>query len=131
MKTATPLGKRILVCDDCCVIAMGWAMMLSDAGYQVVGPVHAADKALEEAQKSPPDLALLDIGLNGAVDGISLATELVALGVPVIFVTGDYHRATTEGRGLASDILLKPVRPSDLMNSVSAVIERGSCRVLG
>jgi hypothetical protein len=35
---------------------------------------------------------LIDIGLSGAIDGISLAAEVATLGVPVIFLTGDYQR---------------------------------------
>jgi CheY-like chemotaxis protein len=65
------MGKRVLVCEDNHTIAMGWAMMLSTAGYEVIGPVHDAEKALEEAYKQMPDLALIDIALNGIIDGIS------------------------------------------------------------
>src|SRR4051794_10791325 len=71
--------KRVLDCEDNHTIAMGWAMMLSTAGYEVIGPVHDAEKALEEAYKQMPDLALIDISLNGIIDGISVAAELAPL----------------------------------------------------
>jgi two-component system, response regulator PdtaR len=118
------MGKRVLVCEDNHTIAMGWAMMLSTAGYEVIGPVHDAEKALEEAYKQMPDLALIDIALNGIIDGISVAAELAPLGVPVIFVTADYQRATSEGREFASDILIKPIRQSTLLTTVATVLDQ-------
>jgi two-component system, response regulator PdtaR len=107
-------GKRVLVCEDNHLIAAGWAMILADAGYQVVGPVSCAEKALQAAYCHPPDLALVDIALNGTIDGISVAAELAPLGIPIVFVTADYQRAAEEGRAFAADILIKPVRLSTL-----------------
>jgi DNA-binding response OmpR family regulator len=58
------------------------------------------------------------------VDGISVAAELVPLGVLVILLTGDYRRASTEGWRLAADILIKPVSPSMLIKSVQSVLQQ-------
>ena len=69
-----------------------------------------------------PHLALIDIGLSGAIDGISLAAEIATLGVPVIFLTGDYQRACIEGREHATDILIKPISVPVFLNSVASVL---------
>ena len=79
-----PEAKRILVCEDSDTIARLWAAVLEQSGYQVVGPVSSAERALEEAYQHLPDLAMIDIGLSGSIDGISVAAELAPLGVPVI-----------------------------------------------
>ena len=52
---------RILICEDDALIAMGWAAMLADGGYTVVGPAHSAEKALKMAYQHLPSLALVDI----------------------------------------------------------------------
>jgi two-component system, response regulator PdtaR len=67
-------------------------------------------------------LALIDIGLSGAIDGITLAAEIATLGVPVIFLTGDYERAYVEGREFAADILIKPISVPAFLNSVTSVL---------
>ena len=51
-----PLAKRILVCEDSDTIARLWVAALEHSGYQVVGPVSSAEKALEEAYQHLPDL---------------------------------------------------------------------------
>lgn len=117
-------GKRVLICEDNQLIAAGWAMILMDAGYDVVGPVSSAEKALEAAYGQAPDLALIDISLNGMIDGISVAAELAPLGIPVVFVTASYQRAAEEGREYAADILIKPVKPATLISAVASVLEK-------
>jgi two-component system, response regulator PdtaR len=124
LSDAHPLIPRVLVCEDNHLIASGWAMVLSDAGYEVVGPASTAEKALEEAYKQLPDIAIIDINLSGIADGISVANELVSIGVPIIFVTADYQRAATEGWHCTTDILIKPVNPDVLVNSIADTLER-------
>lgn len=123
MHTAQPGGGRVLVCEDNLLIAGGWSAMLSEAGYDVAGPAATAEEALHEAQRRLPDLALVDIGLGEGIDGVSLAAELVSLGVAIIFVTADYRRAA-EQRDYAADILIKPVRHPVLIGAVRAVLDR-------
>jgi DNA-binding response OmpR family regulator len=71
-----------------------------------------------------PDLALVDIGLSGMIDGISVTAELAPLGVPVVVVTADCQRASAEGRELLADILIKPVQPITLVESVDSVLRK-------
>ena len=117
-----PNRRTILICEDNTLISTGWAMILSDAGYAILGPVATGELALEMALDQPPDLALVDIGLLGPIDGVSVAAELAELGVPVIYVTADYQRASGDGREFAKDVLIKPVRQSALLDSVAQVL---------
>jgi two-component system, response regulator PdtaR len=119
-----PFTKRILVCEDSDTVARLWVAVLEQSGYKVVGPVSSAEKALEEAYQDLPDLAIIDIGLSGTIDGISVAAELAPLGVPVILLTGNYQRASTEGRQVAADILIKPVLPSIMIKSVNLILQQ-------
>jgi DNA-binding response OmpR family regulator len=115
---------HILICEDDPFIALGWAGLLSDEGYTVVGPAYKAEKALELAYRHLPTLALIDIDLGGTIDGISVAAELAPLGVSVIFLTADYQRAGVEGREFAADILIKPVVEDTVLKAVASALER-------
>jgi DNA-binding response OmpR family regulator len=119
---------RILICEDDPLIAMGWAALLTDEGYTVVGLAHSAERALEMAYQHLPALALIDIDLGGTIDGITVAAELAPLGIPVIFITADYQRAAVEGREFAADILIKPVMENTVLDSVASILqgERGT-----
>ena len=130
-KPASWVGKRVLICEDNCLIAMTFASTLRDTGYEVVGPVHTAEAALAEAYRHLPDVALIDIGLSGAIDGISVAAELAPLGVPVVLLTGNYQRAGEEGRELAADILIKPVSDIAILRSSPPSFSRSKHEVNG
>jgi DNA-binding NarL/FixJ family response regulator len=114
---------RILICEDNLLIAMGWASLLTTAGYAVIGPAETGEKALQLAYQDLPDLALMDIGLKGSIDGISVASELAPLGVTIIFVTADYQRASLEAREFATEILIKPVAADTLLELVSSTFK--------
>jgi two-component system, response regulator PdtaR len=115
-------GKRVLLCENNPLVGMCIASVLQEFGIEVTGPISTAEEALAECFRQPPDLALIDIGLSGAIDGISLAAEIAPRGVPVIFLTGDYERAGVEGREFAADILIKPISVPAFLNSVTSVL---------
>jgi two-component SAPR family response regulator len=116
--------SRVLICEDNHLIAIGWAAILDNAGYTVVGPAHTAEEALGMAYQHLPDLALIDIHLGETIDGISVAAELVPLGVLIIFVTAHHKRAVTDGRQLATDILIKPVLENTILTAVAAALQQ-------
>lgn len=124
--TERSIAQRILVCEDNHLIAAGLASILAREGYTVLGPVDTGEEALRTAFQDLPDLALLDIELAGAIDGISVAAELHPMGVEIVFVTSDYQRAALDGREYASDILIKPVRVNAVLNSVAAALRKKS-----
>jgi two-component system, response regulator PdtaR len=115
-------GKRVLLCENNPRVGMCIASVLQEFGIGVTGPISTAEEALAECFRQSPDLALIDIGLSGAIDGITLAAEIAPRGVPVIFLTGDYERAGVEGREFAADILIKPISVPAFLNSVTSVL---------
>src|SRR3954454_7024819 len=115
-------GKRVLLCENNPRVGMCIASILQEVGIEVAGPIGTAEEALAECFRQSPDLAPIDIGLSGAIDGITLAAEATTLDVPVIFLTGDYERAGVEGREFAADILIKPISVPAFLNSVTSVL---------
>ena len=59
-----PDKQRILVVEDAFLVAMDLDMLLSGAGYEVVGPVGSVGKALGLIDGNPLDAALLDINVT-------------------------------------------------------------------
>ena len=74
-----PRGERparILVVDDNVDLARGLARLLQIHGHDVQ-IAHDGPTGLDQAQKSSPEVVLLDIGLPG-MDGYQLAARLGA-----------------------------------------------------
>jgi CheY-like chemotaxis protein len=118
MDTVRPVGRYVLVVDDCHNAAGSLALLLKRWGYQAVladnGP-----SALAAAHAQPPVAVLLDIGMPG-VDGYEVARRLrgqpQTAGVLLIALTGygreqDVRRCYEVGFDLH---LLKPCDPEEL-----------------
>ena len=66
--------------------AAGLEECLHGLGYAVCGPA-SGRQAIEKAAGMRPDLALIDLGLEGEVNGIEAARQVGSFGVPVIYLT--------------------------------------------
>ena len=105
---------RILVVEDERVIAADLCECLSDMGYQVVGEAASGEEALRKVARHRPDLVLMDIVLDGEMDGITAAERLQReYDVPVIFLTS--HADTGTIRRATSDV--SSTRPSRMAAS--------------
>ena len=77
-----------------------------------------------------PDVAVVDIQLQGDIDGIETAKELISrYGIGVVFVTAfsDKSIRTAAAELRPAAFLLKPFQPTDLVNAIrTALAERGA-----
>jgi DNA-binding response OmpR family regulator len=118
--------KTILIVEDQILLAIVLKQELEDSGYRVLDLATRHREALAIAHRITPDLALVNIGLADGDDGVALAGELKALGVPVLFISGQPDRAgLAKTVGVAS--LPKPYSPSDMVEAVDYLFrhERG------
>ena len=115
----------ILVVEDEPICALSTVAELEHAGHQTLGPVATLEEGLELARTGHPKLALIDIDLMHAGEGLELAKRLRELHVPTLFVSGQ-HPSAFEHRDLALGFIGKPYNPADLPPSIeviSAILE--------
>lgn len=111
----------ILLVEDEALIALTLEMTLDEAGYTILGPVATAARALELAERTVPDLALVNIDLRDGDSGIILASELHhRWTVPVLFVSGQRADALAH-RDVALGYLGKPYDPNVVLASLRVV----------
>ena len=79
--------SKILVVDDEAIIAMQLEERLNAMGYTVAGMAATGQDAIDKAQKSAPDLVLMDIVMPGKLNGIEAARSIGEMDIPVVFVT--------------------------------------------
>ncbi|HEY0921029.1 LytTR family DNA-binding domain-containing protein [Rheinheimera pacifica] len=111
--------KVLIVDDEPLARARLQRLLAQQAGYQCIGEAENAAQAMQLIHNLQPDLLLLDIAMPGA-DGISLATDILALATPpaVIFVTAHPQHALDAYRASPADYLLKPVSPERLAQAL-------------
>jgi RNA polymerase sigma-70 factor (ECF subfamily) len=80
---------RVLIAEDEFAIATEYERMLNGLGAVPVGKAPSASQVLRLARSSKPDLILMDVRLNGPMDGIAAAIKVRAsVDTRIVFVTG-------------------------------------------
>lgn len=88
---------RILIVEDDAMIAESMTDILLTLDHEVAGLASDAQTALQMVKDLNPDLALLDIQINGEEDGIDLAEKLSQeVNMPFIFTTAFADSDTIE-----------------------------------
>lgn len=91
-----PIAK-VLIAEDELLVAQDLAGLLGRLGYEVIGIAESGPEAIALAREASPDLALMDIRLSGAMDGIEAAARIRDEShAAVIYLTGNSERATRD-----------------------------------
>ena len=117
---------RILVVDDEGIVLDSCRRILEPEGYEVIS-VASAGEAITAVEQENPSLLIVDIKMPGN-DGIYLVRELKKgkRAVPVILMSGystEETVAQAEAIG-ASRFIAKPFTPRELLETVTAVIQK-------
>lgn len=120
-----PSAVRVLVVDDDVAICRQLAAGLASAGFQVV-TANDAQGAIQQAWETPPDVAIVDLGMPD-VSGFEVIRHLKRVqgaAVHVIVLTGqDDERSRTEAFDAGTDdYVLKPIGIAEIRRRVSAAI---------
>jgi len=119
----------IIVVEDEAIIARDIQSTLIRLGYLVPPPVASCAEALEAVHRHRPDLVLMDIRIQGGVDGIETGARIRdAYGTPLVYLSS-YSDATTMATakaGGALGYLLKPFREHDLKAAVGLALQKRS-----
>ncbi len=118
-------GERILLVEDERITAMAERELLESLGYRVTATAATGEEAVRKAAEERPDLILMDISLQGKMDGIEAAATIrKQIDIPVIFVTA-YSQTDFGGRikdGTSFRYIYKPISAELLKNCIDAVL---------
>ncbi len=116
---------RILIVEDEGIIAEDLARSLDKLGYDIVGTAASGEDAVSLAARSAPNLVLMDIELEGEMDGIEAASRIRSReGAAVVYLTAHeekelFDRAKeTEPYGFLS----KPVSKRELQRVLETAL---------
>ncbi|MBF0327606.1 MAG: response regulator [Nitrospirae bacterium] len=118
---------KILIVEDEIISALDLQGILERAGYETAKIATTGEEAVELAAKEKPDVVLMDIHIEGKMDGIQAAEKIsMALGMPIIFMTG-YSDENMIKKAQAINpyaILNKPLELGVLKSTIKSAIER-------
>jgi diguanylate cyclase (GGDEF)-like protein len=123
--TAQPLS--ILIVEDEAIVAQDVAEFLQDLQHRIVGVTASGREAVKMAQQLRPQLVVMDVRLQGDMDGIQTASAILEqIDVPIIFLTGQTDTGTLERavRAGTSAYLVKPFKDAELRGAIEIAMTK-------
>jgi len=119
--------KKILIVEDESIIAEDISDSLISLGYRISGMVYSGEEAIEAAAKFRPDLILMDVNLQGEMDGITAAAEIRSrFQIPVVYLTA-YTDENTLRRVNATKpfgYIVKPFEEKNLHTTIQLALHQ-------
>lgn len=129
------MGKdkiQILIAEDEYIVAMDIKNVLEKIGYQVTSFVNSGMDVIQKAATEMPDLILMDIILNGSMDGIETAKIIKSkYNIPIVYLTAlideeTLHKAKiTEPGGY----ILKPFDERGLHSAIEIALYKSKMEI--
>lgn len=114
--------KKVLIVEDDYLQSFFLKFLLENQNFRVVGVTDTGEEAIEIAEKFSPDLVLMDILLNGNMDGIEAAKRIqMKSDISLIYITGlsdSNYRIRAEQTNYI-EYLIKPVSSDILLHTLS------------
>lgn len=126
---------NIMIVEDERITAEDMKKALNSVGFNVPAIVTSGEEAVKVSEELKPDLVLMDIKLEGKLDGIQAAEKIRSkLGIPIIYLTAYSDEKTvqrakiTEPSGFILKqpygFLRKPFEESELNTAIEITLYR-------
>jgi len=122
-------GSRIMIAEDDEIIANLISLILEKKGYLIAAKVSAGEEAVLKSAEVTPDLVLMDINLNGMMDGVTAARYIFSLfHLPVIFLTGLFDDHLLERAKVSEPYgyILKPFTDKGLISNIEIALHNNN-----
>ncbi|MFH5833979.1 response regulator [Halalkalibaculum sp. DA3122] len=119
---------KILIVEDDRVLSLMLSRMVQRIGHRVVDSVTMGESAIDIVENNSVDLILMDIMLEGQIDGIETMEKIrTHSDVPVIYVTGNSDYSTIERAEQTNFVayLVKPIAFDQLKKSIAEMNNSG------
>jgi len=117
--------QGILVVEDQKIIALEIKERLTEMGYKVIGSAKSGKQAIQLATDLVPDLILMDIKLEGSMDGIEAAAEIKEIvDCPIVFLTAYADDKTIQRAKITEPYgyIVKPLDERELRSAIEIAL---------
>ncbi len=118
--------RKILLVEDEGLAVLSLKIALQMLGFNDIKTAASGESALALVARETPDLVMVDLRLNGTLDGIETVLRMRRQWpVPVIFMTGYQDAETTAriARIPQAQCLFKPFTPDDVAAALRQIFE--------
>jgi DNA-binding LytR/AlgR family response regulator len=116
---------RVVIVEDEALIADHIEELLLEASFDVVGVFDHAEAVFDFFATQTADIVLLDINLNGSLDGVDIAHQLnKTAAIPIVFLTSNVDKRTIDRVKLTTPagFVTKPFTREEIVSNLEIVL---------
>ncbi|WP_424355925.1 ATP-binding protein [Methanobacterium sp. MBAC-LM] len=119
------MQSNILVVEDEAITALDIRRLLENMGFEIVSTASTGIEAIQKARDLKPDIIIMDVTLQGEIDGIEAAERIIDIfDIPVIYLTGYSDEKTFERIKLTRPygFVTKPIGHNELRATIETAL---------
>jgi PAS domain S-box-containing protein/putative nucleotidyltransferase with HDIG domain len=120
---------KVLVVEDEIIVARDVCNMLQSLGYKAISVASSSEEAIKTAKKKSPHIVLMDIMLEGKMNGVEAADFIYTqLNIPIVYLTSYADENTIQKAKKTEPFgyLLKPFEERDLQTTIEIALYKFS-----
>lgn len=120
---------RVVICEDEILIAEHLKVIVKSFGYEVVGIAHNKKEMLALIDRVNPQIALVDIRMEGHYDGIEIGDEILKnYNFPIIYITAHSDKEIIQKalKTKPGGYIIKPFKAMDIYTAITIAIDNFS-----
>lgn len=123
---------KILIVEDDVVISEHLKTIVSHLNYQVTEICTDLSEAMDSIQLNKPDLALLDIRMDGEDQGIEIARQIKKLDIPFVFITSFTDKNTIQSAIKEQPLgyILKPFSAVEIKDVIEGAFKVSQSQII-
>jgi PAS domain S-box len=118
---------KILIVEDEGLVAKNIQSRLKRLGYAIVALASSGEEAIRKAEETHPDLVLMDIILEGDMDGVEAAKQIYSrFNIPVVYLTAYADDDTLRRAKITQPFgyILKPFEAKELHSVIEIALHK-------
>lgn len=118
--------NQVMIVEDCLIQSTVLKKILESEQFQVIDVFNSGDDVIQGVQEKTPNLILMDVYLNGRINGYEAAQKIrEKYQIPFIFVSAlsNSELAMKINSLDNSTVLSKPVSKKDLLDAIGRVMK--------
>jgi len=119
------ISKKAIIVEDNLILSVLYQNYLKQKVFKTVGEIRDGETAVGLVKKYNPDVVIMDIMLEGPMDGVETSEKIREFSdVPIIFITGNSDKKyITRAKQISnSKFMVKPISEEKLSRAVDIML---------
>ncbi len=120
------IQKKALIVEDNLILSVLYENFLKQKVFKTIGEIRDGETAVNLVRKYNPDIVIMDIMLEGPIDGVDAAVQIREFSnVPILFITGNSNQLYVQRASEVANsrFMAKPISEDKLSKAVDILID--------